>query len=64
MLSPTFQNDVPMQMFVFPVNPHATLPAEFIEHAHLATEPATVAPVDIAAHREEWIEAWSATMLR
>ena len=64
MLSPTFQNDVPMQMFVFPVNSRATLPAEFIEHAQLATQPATVAPEDITAHREEWIEAWSATMLR
>ncbi|MDP7645534.1 MAG: thiamine ABC transporter substrate-binding protein, partial [Anaerolineales bacterium] len=52
MLSPTFQNDVPMQMFVFPVNSRATLPAEFIEHAQLATQPATVAPEDITAHRE------------
>jgi thiamine transport system substrate-binding protein len=64
MLSPTFQNDVPMQMFVFPVNPHADLPAEFIQHAQLAAQPATVAPDDITKYREEWIEAWSNVMLR
>ena len=64
MLSPTFQNDVPMQMFVFPVNPRAELPAEFIQHAQLAAQPATVAPDDITAYREEWIEAWTNTMLR
>ncbi len=64
MLSPTFQNDVPMQMFVFPVNPRADLPAEFIQHAQLAAQPATVAPDDITKYREEWIEAWSNMMLR
>jgi len=64
MLSPTFQNDVPMQMFVFPVNPRADLPAEFIQHAQLAAQPATVAPDDITKYREEWIEAWSNIMLR
>ncbi len=64
MLSPTFQNDVPMQMFVFPVNQRAELPLEFIQHAQLAAQPAAVAPNNITAHREEWIEAWSNIMLR
>jgi thiamine transport system substrate-binding protein len=53
-----------MQMFVFPVNPRADLPAEFIQHAQLAAQPATVAPDDITKYREEWIEAWSNMMLR
>ena len=64
MLSPTFQNDMPMQMFVFPVNPRAELPTEFIQHAQLAAQPATVEPDDITAYREEWIESWTNTMLR
>ena len=64
MLSPTFQNNVPMQMFMFPVNTRAELPNEFIQHAKLASQPATVAPNDINTYREEWIEAWTETMLR
>ena len=64
MLSTSFQEDMPMQMFVFPVNPLAELPAEFIRYAQLADQPAFVDPSDIAANREEWIKAWTATVLR
>ncbi|MFQ5407354.1 MAG: thiamine ABC transporter substrate binding subunit [Anaerolineales bacterium] len=64
MLSRTFQEDVPLQMFVFPVRPDAQLPPEFVAYAQLAETPAFVAPADIAAHREEWIEAWTQIMLR
>ncbi len=64
MLSPRFQSDLPMQMFVFPVNPAATLPAEFIQWAQIPAQPATVSPADIAANREAWIEAWTETALR
>ena len=64
MLSREFQEDIPLQMFVFPVNSEAQLPEVFVKHAQIATKPATVDPAAIAAHREEWIEAWTATMLR
>ena len=64
MLSTTFQEDVPMQMFVFPVNSSAALPVEFVQYAQIADQPAFVDPSDIAARREEWIEAWTATVLR
>ena len=64
MLTSTFQEDVPMQMFMFPVNPLAELPAEFIQHAQIAAQPAVVKPNDINKYRETWIQAWSNTMLR
>jgi thiamine transport system substrate-binding protein len=64
MLSAEFQADMPLQMFVFPVNPAAALPDEFVKWAQVPDQPATLEPADIAAHREEWIEAWTQAMLR
>lgn len=64
MLSPRFQEDLPLQMFVFPVNPAAQLPEEFTQWAQIPAQPASVSPADIAANREAWIEAWTETVLR
>jgi thiamine transport system substrate-binding protein len=64
LLSPIFQEDLPLQMFVFPVNPHAQLPAEFVNFLVEPEKTAFVSPQDIAAHREEWIRAWTETVLR
>ena len=64
MLGRTFQEDIPLQMFVFPANKTAVLPAVFKRHARIAEDPVFVSPQDIAAHREEWIEAWTETVLR
>ena len=64
MLSPIFQEDMPLQMFVFPVNENAQLQAEFVDYLAIPEQPAIVSPADIAAHREEWIQAWTETVLR
>lgn len=64
MLSPLFQADMPMQMFVFPVNPEAPLDPRFIEHLKLPTRTALVNPEAIAANREAWIQAWTEIVLR
>ncbi len=64
MLSARFQADMPLQMFVFPVNPEAALPPEFVQFAQVPTEPATVDPDVIAANRDRWIEMWTETVLR
>lgn len=64
MLSPPFQEDMPLQMFVFPVNPQAELQAEFVDYLVVPEETAFVSPAEIAAHREEWIRAWTETVLR
>ena len=64
MLSVPFQQDVPMQMFVYPVNPAAQLPDEFVQYAQTAPSPASLPVEQIAANREQWIEAWTQAVLR
>ncbi len=64
MLSKPFQEDIPMNMFVFPVNETAVLPDVFIQWATLAEETAVISPDDIETNRETWIEAWTEVVLR
>ncbi len=64
MLDTRFQEDVPLQMFVYPVNPRASLPDEFVRWAATAENPAGLDPALIAANREKWIAAWTETVLR
>jgi len=64
MLSTQFQEDMPLQMFVFPVNPEARLQPEFVNYLAVPEQTAVVSPGDIADHREEWIDAWTQTVLR
>ncbi len=64
LISVPFQEDLPLQMFVFPVNPEAQLPEAFVKYAQIPDQPATLDPALIAANREAWIEAWTQTVLR
>ncbi len=64
MLSPAFQEDIPLQMFVFPVNPAATLDPVFEAHLAVPAEPAVVSPDAIQGSRERWIQDWTAAVLR
>ncbi len=59
-----FQEDVPLQMFVFPVNPEAKLPEVFLQHATVADAPALVSPSEIEKNRDRWLEEWTTVMLR
>lgn len=64
LLSKTFQEDIPMQMFVYPVLPSAELPADFQQYALQADQPAVMAPAEIAANRDAWIQAWNEAILK
>jgi thiamine transport system substrate-binding protein len=64
MLSTTFQEDLPLQMFVFPVNPEAQLDPTFVNFLAVPENPAYVSPSDIAANRETWIDAWTEVVIR
>jgi thiamine transport system substrate-binding protein len=64
MLSTAFQEDMPMQMFVFPVNKNAKLPEDFAKFALIPEKPAAMRYEDIDAKRDEWIKAWTETVLR
>jgi thiamine transport system substrate-binding protein len=50
-------------MFVFPVNSEAELPELFAEFAQIPDEVASVDYESIEEQREEWISAWTETVL-
>jgi thiamine transport system substrate-binding protein len=58
------QEDLPLQMFVYPVNQKAALPEEFILFIQFPEKPATLDGSLIAENRETWIEIWDTTVLR
>jgi len=64
MLDLPFQEDIPLQMFVYPANTGAALPDLFVQFAEIPADPAQVDPAAIEANRESWIRAWTETMLR
>ena len=64
MLSQPFQEDIPLNMFVFPANENAELPPEFIKWAQIPAESAVIDPAQVEANRETWIEAWTEVVLR
>jgi len=59
-----FQEDLPLQMFVFPANVKAKLPVEFEKFAQIPEQPAKINPELIALNREKWIQDWTLTVLR
>ena len=64
LLGQQFQEDIPLTMFVFPANTKAALPDVFVEHAEMVDKPATLPPADIGNKREDWLQAWTETVLR
>jgi thiamine transport system substrate-binding protein len=64
MLSVPFQEDIPLQMFVFPVNSEAELPPVFAENVQIPDQPANLNPDRIDQNREQWIEDWTETVLQ
>ncbi|MFN2138738.1 MAG: thiamine ABC transporter substrate binding subunit [Candidatus Promineifilaceae bacterium] len=64
LLGRTFQEDIPLHMFVFPANVNAELPDVFIEFSQVPAHPALIDPDAIDANREAWVQAWTQTVLR
>jgi len=63
-LSLAFQEDLPLQMFVFPVHQEAELPAVFQEFVEIPENPISVDYAAIETNRDDWIEAWTQAVLR
>jgi thiamine transport system substrate-binding protein len=57
------QTELPLTNFVYPARTDVPLPEVFELFAQPAAEPLTIAPGDIAAQRDEWIETWSRAVL-
>ena len=64
MLGLTFQEDIPLHMFMFPANENAALPDVFANFAAIPERPAEVDYAAIEANREAWVQAWTEVVLR
>ena len=64
MLSPAFQEEMPLNMFVFPVVADIALPEAFTAYAEIPEKPAELDPGRIEQNREIWIQDWTEVMLR
>ncbi|BAC70331.1 ABC transporter substrate-binding protein [Streptomyces avermitilis] len=59
-----FQEDMPLNMFVYPVVKGAQVPAEFSEFGPAAKSPETLAPAEIADNRDQWVKSWTSLVLK
>lgn len=64
MLSPEFQEGIPLSWFVFPANITVGLPEVFAENTVLPEDPVTVDPAEIAENREVWLDQWRQVVSR
>ena len=64
MLSKRFQEDIPLQMFVFPARRDAMLPAEFEQFAVVPESPLELPPEEIEENRERWVDEWTDIVVR
>lgn len=64
MLSPAFQEDIPLNMYVFPVNRSAVLDETFQKYLEVPEITADITPAMIAEGRERWINDWTESVLR
>ena len=63
MMGQQFQQDMPLQMYVYPVNSTAKLPDAFVKYNQIPAEPAALDPKVIASNRDQWIQAWTQAVL-
>ncbi|MFD5584795.1 MULTISPECIES: thiamine ABC transporter substrate-binding protein [unclassified Streptomyces] len=64
LVSKEFQEDMPLNMFVYPVLDGAKVPAEFTQYGPAAKDPETMAPGAIADHRDQWVKQWTSLVLK
>lgn len=64
MLTKQFQDDMPLNMFVYPVREAAQVPAEFRKYGPQAKDPETMDPAKIAENRDAWVKSWTSLVLK
>ena len=64
MLSKRFQEDIPLQMFVFPARRDAAVPPEFEKFAVVPEHPLDLSPRVINENRERWVDRWTDIVVR
>ena len=60
----TFQSDLPLTLFVNPVNKNVALPDVFTSFAAQPEKPFTMDPAAIEKNRAAWVDTWSSIALR
>ncbi|MEV6109788.1 thiamine ABC transporter substrate-binding protein [Streptomyces sp. NPDC051940] len=63
MLGKTFQEDMPLNMFVYPVREDARLPELFTKYG-TTVDPLGLEPAKIDENREQWIKTWTSLVVR
>lgn len=64
LITKQFQDDMPLNMFVYPVVEGAKVPAEFTEFGPQAKDPETMDPAKIADNRDQWVKSWTSLVLK
>jgi thiamine transport system substrate-binding protein len=64
MLTRRFQEDVPLEMYVYPVLPAAKLPPVFVRFAVQPVHPFAMSASTIGSHRNAWIDEWTRIVLQ
>ena len=64
MLSRRFQEDIPLNMFVYPVLNGAALPQAFDDFADVPQTVAQIDPVRVAEKLEDWLDEWTDVVVR
>jgi thiamine transport system substrate-binding protein len=64
LLTKQFQEDMPLNMFVYPVVEGAQVPEEFTEYGPQAEDPETMDPAKIADNRDDWVKSWTSLVLK
>ena len=59
LLSKAVQEDIPLNMFVYPANQQAQLPDVFTRYTTFPDDPVIMDPVMIENNRERWIKEWT-----
>ncbi|MFB7655699.1 MULTISPECIES: thiamine ABC transporter substrate binding subunit [unclassified Streptomyces] len=64
LISKQFQDDMPLNMFVYPVREGAQIPEAFAKYGPQAKDPQTMDPAKIADNRDQWVKSWTSLVLK
>jgi thiamine transport system substrate-binding protein len=64
LISERFQEDMPLNMYVYPVREGAQVPPEFAKYGPQAKDPETMDPAKIADNRDQWVKSWTSLVLK
>lgn len=64
LVSKRFQEDMPSNMYVYPVNRTAAVPEVFAKYSTVVSDPLSLTPQEIGANRDRWVQQWAAALGR